>query len=70
MTLIDTDAVAVMLGTTANAVRIFATRYPDRLPRRDRDAHGRTLYALEDVEAILETRRQRQLEQRRSRVVK
>ncbi|MGI5232875.1 hypothetical protein [Actinoallomurus sp. CA-142502] len=57
MTLIDTESAALMLGTTPNAVRIYACRYPERLPRRDRDAHGRTLYAIEDVEAILATRR-------------
>lgn len=56
MILIDTDAAALMLGTTSNAVRIYAWRYPDRLPRRGKDAHGRTLHALEDVERILDDR--------------
>lgn len=40
-----------------NAVRIYTTRYPDRLPRHGKDAHGRTLHALEDVEPILAARR-------------
>lgn len=57
MTLIDTEAAALMLGTTPNAVRILACRYPHRLPRYGRDAEGRTLHALEDVENILTARR-------------
>jgi hypothetical protein len=52
VTLIDTGAVAYLLGTTPNAVRITATRYPGLLPRRGTDAKGRTLYALADVEAL------------------
>lgn len=53
MKLIDTGAAAFLLGITPNAVRIYACRYPDRLPRRGRDAKNRTQYALADVEAIL-----------------
>lgn len=56
MTTIDTEAAALMLGITPNAVRILAHRHPDRLPRRGRDTHGRTLYAVEDVERIIEAR--------------
>lgn len=59
MTLIDTEAAALMLDVTPNAVRILAWRYPDRLPRHGRDEHGRTLHALEDVERILSARRSR-----------
>lgn len=58
MTLIDTETVALMLGTTPNAVRILAWRYPDRLPRHGKDEHGRTLHAVKDVEKILEARRE------------
>ena len=52
MTLIDTGAAAVLLETTPNAVRIMACRMPALLPRRGRDAKGRTLYDLRDVEAL------------------
>jgi hypothetical protein len=56
VTLIDTEAVAIMLGITPNAVRILATRYSDRLPRHGRDARGRILHALEDVDRIVDGR--------------
>jgi hypothetical protein len=56
MKLADTGAIAHMLGVTPNAVRIIAHRHPDVLPRRGRDTRGRTLYAIEDAEKILETR--------------
>lgn len=59
MTLIDTEAAAYFLGLSANAVRIYASRYPERLPRRGSDDKGRTLYALEDVELLGATRRSR-----------
>ena len=52
MTLIDTGAAAVLLGTTENAVRIMACRMPVLLPRRGHDKKGRTLYDLRDVEAL------------------
>jgi hypothetical protein len=52
MTLIDTAAVAVLLETTPNAVRIMASRMPTLLPRQGQDAKGRTLYDLRDVEAL------------------
>lgn len=55
MTLIDTGAAAVLLETTPNAVRIMASRMPNLLPRRGKDAQGRTLYALGDVEALAYT---------------
>lgn len=56
MTLADTGAIAHMLGISSNAVRILACRYPLLLPRYGRDAKGRTLYAIEDAEAILGAR--------------
>lgn len=52
MTLIDTGAAAHMLGVTVNWVRVYASRHPDKLPRRGRDWRGRTLYDLADVEAL------------------
>lgn len=56
MTLVDTAAIALLLDTTVNAVRILAHRRPDALPRRGRDSRGRTLYAIEDAEHIRATR--------------
>jgi hypothetical protein len=55
VTLIDTGAAAVLLDTTPNAVRIMASRMPNLLPRQGRDAKGRTLYDLRDVEALAYT---------------
>ncbi|MBC6458406.1 hypothetical protein [Actinomadura sp. HBU206391] len=56
MTCADTAAIALMLGMSVNAVRILAHRHPEILPRRGRDHRGRTLYAIEDAENILNAR--------------
>jgi hypothetical protein len=59
VTLIDTGAAACLLGTTENAVRITATRHPELLPRHGKDAQGRTLHDLADVEALATALRER-----------
>ena len=59
MILIDTGAVAHLLGATPNYVRVTATRRPHLLPRRGKDEQGRTLYALADVEALATWLRER-----------
>lgn len=57
MKLADTGAIAHMLGVTPNTVRIIACRHPKLLPRRGQDKRRRTLYAVEDAEQVLATRR-------------
>jgi hypothetical protein len=46
--LLDTVALAEALGISPGLLRLWAHRYPDLLPRRGKDAKGRTLYLLAD----------------------
>lgn len=51
MILADTAAVALAVGVKPDNIRHWAMRHPEQLPKRGTRG-GRTLYALEDAEAI------------------
>lgn len=50
--LVDTIAAALAVRVSPSTIRTWAQRHPEQMPKRGRDAKGRSLYSLTDVRRV------------------